>query len=337
MKTQEHGTSYWSLVRRQYKKNKLAIAGLYLVFFLFFVAIFADFLANDKPITCVYEGGRYFPVFREYLVKTGLGKWQSQFLNVDWKEVNFESAMWAPVPYLPTNLDYLASFHSPGGNHLLGSDQLGRDVLSGMIHGSRISLAVGFVSMSIAILIGIIIGSLAGYFGGWVDVIFQRMIEVMVTIPMFFLIITVVAFFPGGGIWMIMVVIGMTSWPGIARYTRAEFLKTRNYDYVTASVAIGNSNLRTIFRHVLPNSVAPVLVTASFGIASAILTESALSFLGFGVSGTTVSWGSILAVARSATHAWWLAVFPGSAIFLTVTMYNLVGEGLRDAIDPRLK
>ena len=159
----------------------------------------------------------------------------------------------------------------------------------------------------------------------------------MVTIPLFFLIITVVAFYPSGGIWVVMVVIGLTGWSGIARYTRAEFLKVRNQDYVTAAIVLGIPSYRTIFRHVLPNAIAPVMVTTAFGIASAILTESGLSFLGFGVSGTTVSWGSILAVARGATHAWWLAVFPGSAIFLTITMYNLVGEGLRDALDPKLK
>jgi len=166
--------------------------------------------------------------------------------------------------------------------------------------------------------------------------ILQRIIEIMMTIPTFFLIVTVVAFYPGGGIWLIMVIIGLTSWPGVARFTRAEFLKVRNMDYVTAAEALGFSNLRTIFRHVLPNAIAPVLVISAFGIASAILTESALSFLGFG-SASTVSWGSILSVARGATYAWWMAVFPGTAIFITVTVYNLLGEGLRDALDPRLK
>jgi peptide/nickel transport system permease protein len=133
-----------------------------------------------------------------------------------------------------------------------------------------------------------------------------------------------------------MVIIGLTSWPGVARFTRAELLKVRNMDYVTAAEALGFSSTRTIFRHILPNAIAPVLVISAFGIASAILTESALSFLGFG-SASTVSWGSILSVARGATYAWWMAVFPGTAIFITVTVYNLLGEGLRDALDPRLK
>lgn len=334
----ERGQSYYQLVKRQYMKNKLAVAGFVMVIFLFSVAIMADFLANDKPLYCKYEGKSYFPAFREYAVKTGMAKWPTHFLNIDWKEMEFDKVVWAPVPYLPTNLDFRSRFVSPGvNNHLLGTDKLGRDVLSGMIHGTRIALLVGFVSMSIAITIGICLGATAGFMGGVVDMLIQRLIEIMLTIPTFFLIITVVAFFPGGGIWMIMVVIGATGWTAIARYTRAEFLKTRNMDYVTASEALGNRSARTIFRHVLPNAVAPVMVSAAFGIASAILIESSLSFLGFGVSATTVSWGSILSVARGATYAWWLALFPGLAIFISVTTYNLVGEGLRDALDPRLK
>ena len=281
MISNQEGQTYYQLVRKQYRKNKLAVAALYLMAFLFFIALFADIIANDKPMYCKYEGDHYFPVFREYLVKARIVKWQTQFLNIDWKLIDYDLVIWPPVPYLPTNLDFKSRFKSPGvNNHLLGSDQLGRDVLSGMIHGTRIALLVGFVSMSIAISIGVILGSLAGYFGGIVDIIILRIVEVMLTIPTFFLIITVVAFYPGGGIWLVMVVIGLTGWTAIARYTRAEFLKTRNQDFVTASIALGNSNRRTIFRHILPNAVAPVMVSVAFGIAQAILIESSLSFLG---------------------------------------------------------
>ncbi|MBT3251862.1 MAG: ABC transporter permease [Candidatus Marinimicrobia bacterium] len=336
--TPNKSRSYFQIVKLQYKKNKLAMAGFFMVIFLFTIAIFADFIANDKPLLCKYNDNYYSPVVKEYFVEMGITKWQKDFLNIEWKELEYEMVIWPPIPYLPTNLDFYSRFTGPGKNgHYLGTDQLGRDVLSGMIHGTRIALLVGFVSMSIAITIGVILGSLAGFMGGITDIIIQRMIEVMITIPTFFLIITVVAFYPHGGIWMIMVVIGMTGWTAIARFTRAEFLKTRNQDYVTAAVALGYSNIRTIFKHVLPNAIAPVMVSAAFGIASAILIESSLSFLGFGVSATTVSWGSILSVARGATYAWWLALFPGFAIFISVTTYNLVGEGLRDALDPRLK
>jgi peptide/nickel transport system permease protein len=265
-----------------------------------------------------------------------MGKWQSNLLNVDWKNIDYDNVIWPLIPYLPTSLDYRARFKAPGPGHWLGTDQIGRDVLSGMIHGTRIALLVGIISMGIAIIIGVILGAVAGFYGGLADIILQRIIEIMMTIPTFFLIVTVVAFYPGGGIWLIMVIIGLTSWPSVARFTRAEFLKVRNMDYVTAAEALGFSSIRTIFKHVLPNAVAPVLVIAAFGVASAILTESGLSFLGFG-SASTVSWGSILSVARGATYAWWMAVFPGIAIFITVTVYNLLGEGLRDALDPRLK
>ena len=330
------GQSYKDIVIKQFKENTPAVVSVYIILSIFLLALTADFIANDKPLTCVIKGERYFPVFKEFNVKMGFSKWQAELLNVDWKNIDYDSVSWPLVPYLPTSLDYRARFHSPRPGHWLGTDQIGRDVLSGMIHGTRIALAVGLISMGIAIIIGVFLGAIAGYFGGLADMLLQRVIEIMMTIPTFFLIITVVAFYPGGGIWLIMVIIGLTSWPGVARFTRAEFLKVRNMDYITAAEALGYSNLRTIFRHVLPNAIAPVFVISAFGIASAILTESALSFLGFG-SASTVSWGSILSVARGATYAWWMAVFPGTAIFITVTVYNLLGEGLRDALDPRLK
>jgi len=330
------GQSYKEIVIRQFRKNRPAVISVYVISSIFFLAIFADFIANDKPLTCVLKGERYFPVLKEYAVKMGFSNWQPELQNADWKKLDYDSAIFPVVPYLPTSLDYSARFHSPRPGHWFGTDQIGRDVLSGMIHGTRTALAVGLISMGIAIIIGLILGAFAGYYGGFMDMLVQRIIEIMMTIPTFFLIITVVAFYPGGGIWLIMVIIGLTSWPGVARFTRAEFLKVRNMDYVAAAQALGYNASRTIFRHVLPNAIAPVLVIAVFGIASAILTESGLSFLGFG-SATTVSWGSILSVARGATYAWWMAVFPGTAIFITVTIYNLVGEGLRDAMDPRLK
>jgi peptide/nickel transport system permease protein len=187
------------------------------------------------------------------------------------------------------------------------------------------------------VLIGVFIGALAGFYGGVVDIIASRLIEIMMTIPTLFLIITIVALLPPS-IFNIMVVIGITNWPTVARLTRAELLKTKSLDFVVAARALGASDFRMIFRHLLPNSLAPVFVAATFGIASAILIESTLSFLGLGVPPSTASWGSILAGARQLLPSgWWLAASAGFAIFLTVTSYNLVGEGLRDAADPRLK
>jgi peptide/nickel transport system permease protein len=333
--------SFWSLVLHQFKKNRVAVYALYIVYFLFGIAIFADLLANDKPLFANYKGTIYFPVFKQYLVDMKLDRWSPDLVMADWKELDqagqLSTTVWPPIKFSESNQDLANTLTGPSSAHWLGTDGVGRDVLAGMIHGSRIALSIGFVSMSFAITIGVILGALAGFYGGWWDIIISRAIEVVLTLPTFFLIITVVAMFQQGSVWLVMILIGLTSWPGIARFTRGEFLRVRNMEFVSAATAVGFKNSRVIFRHVLPNSLAPVLVSAAFGIASAILIEAGLSFLGFGVPPTVVTWGSVLSDARNDIHAWWLAVFPGFAIFLAVVAYNLVGDGLRDALDPRLR
>ncbi|MEE8177577.1 MAG: ABC transporter permease, partial [Acidobacteriota bacterium] len=186
------------------------------------------------------------------------------------------------------------------------------------------------------VVIGVFIGSLAGYFRGWVDIGLSRVIEIVICFPSFFLILAVLAFLQPS-MWNIMVVIGITGWTTEARLVRGEFLRLADQEFVLAAKGLGVSNARVIFRHILPNGLAPVLVAASFGVASAILIESSLSFLGFGISIPIPSWGGILSEARENFRYWWITIFPGLAIFSTVTAYNLVGEGVRDAIDPRLK
>jgi peptide/nickel transport system permease protein len=334
---------YWSIVAKRFRKNRVAFAGLIIVTGLFAMALVADFIANDKPLLMSYQGQTYFPVLKDYAVWLHLSRWQREFQNISYKEfaaANFKGgdrAFFPPIRYSPTDVDLKSAIQPPSSQHFLGTDQIGRDIASRMIHGSRVSLSVGFVAVSIYVFIGVIVGALAGYYGGVVDIIASRLIEIMLTIPTFFLIITVVAFLPQS-IFNIMVVIGITNWPTVARLTRGEFLKTKSLEYVVAAKALGATDFRTIFRHILPNTVAPVFVAATFGIASAILIESTLSFLGFGVPPSTASWGSILSNARELLPSgWWLTVFPGLAIFVTVTSYNLVGEGLRDAADPRLK
>jgi peptide/nickel transport system permease protein len=206
-----------------------------------------------------------------------------------------------------------------------------------MLYGSRISLSVGFVAVGISILIGILVGAMAGYKGGWVDSLLMRFVDIMLSFPSFFLILTVVAILRPN-IYNVMIVIGITSWEGTARFVRAEFLSLRERDYVQAARALGVKDRRIIFRHILPNALAPVFVTASLGVASAILIEAGLSFLGFGVQPPAPSWGNILTEGRTYIFdAWWLTVFPGLAILITVLSFNLFGEGLRDALDPRLR
>ncbi len=276
--------SFWSVVWRRFRRDRLAIVGLFFVVAIFLVALFAPWIS----------------------------------------------------PQDPSHYDLMKVLQAPSAAHWLGTDDQGRDVMSRMIHGCRISISVGFVAVSLYVLVGILVGGIAGYFGSWIDMAISRLIEVVICFPVFFLILTVLAFI-GPSIYNIMIVIGLTSWTGIARLVRGEFLKHRSQDYVHAARVIGSRAPRIMFRHILPNSLAPVLVSATFGVAGAILIESSLSFLGFGVQPPTPSWGDLLSQSRDYMDiAWWLTFFPGAAIFLTITAFNLVGEGLRDAIDPRM-
>ncbi|MBI4496176.1 MAG: ABC transporter permease [Deltaproteobacteria bacterium] len=251
----------------------------------------------------------------------------------------FIIALFAPwiAPYDPRQIDIKQVLQEPSGAHLFGTDPLGRDVLSRMIWGSRISLLVGFVAVGIASSIGVFLGALAGYYGRWVDNLIMRFVDIMLCFPTFFLILAVVALLEPN-IWNIMIIIGVTGWMGVARLVRAEFLSLKQRDFSLAVKALGARDFRIIFSHILPNALGPVLVSATLGVAGAILTESALSFLGIGVQPPTPSWGNILTAGKDNIEiAWWLSLYPGLAILFTVLGYNLMGEGIRDAIDPRLK
>lgn len=424
---------------RQFKKNKPAYFALYVLIFLALVALFAPVIANEKPLYAKYHGKHIFPAFsfKKQIEFTGAAgeKIIIQSGLTDWKHLPLEKVIWAPIPYSPDKKDYANSnYKSPGGEqfyknaegktepipmryrHWLGTNNLGEDVLAGVIHGTRISLTIGFIAMGIATIIGLTLGMMAGYFGdsklvttrsrfwlttigvgvGWfyafgtrhfflqdafqksgfaiffqlfislcvfaicviifsfagkwlaktrwlnkavsipVDSIISRCIEIIHSLPIFILIITIAAI-AKPSLMNVMIIIGLTSWTGIARFTRAEMLRIRNLEYMQAAQSLGYSQWRMIVKHALPNGVAPALVSIAFGIASAILVESSLSFLGVGVPPETVTWGSLVNEGRSNFNAWWLVVFPGLAIFVTVTVYNLIGEGLRDAFDPKLK
>jgi peptide/nickel transport system permease protein len=241
------------------------------------------------------------------------------------------------APYDPGKTEVSMKLKPPSLQHYLGTDQLGRDVFSRMLFGSRVSLSVGFVAVAISICIGILVGAMAGYYGRWVDSVLMRFVDIMLCFPSFFLILTVVALL-GPSLFKVMVVIGITSWMGTSRFVRAEFLSLRERDFAQAAKALGVNDSRIIFRHILPNALAPVFVTATLDVATAILVEAGLSFLGFGVQPPAPSWGNILTEGRTYIFdAWWLTVFPGMAILMTVLSFNLLGEGLRDALDPRLR
>ncbi len=422
----EKEQAYWSYVKRQFKKNKRALFSFYFVCFLAVIALFADVLANEKPLYCKYKGNMYFPVFREYGVKLGFAKWPSDLRNIDWLNTKFDACLRAPIPYSPTTLDpFNSGFVSPFGKqdvtstrwrHWLGTENIGRDVLSALIHGTRIALTVGLVSMFIATIIGILLGALAGFFGdnkikiskasvimlliglffayfygfstrsltmseafsaslfngflqllfsififsavlalfyasGFIlkiipylktkvsiplDIIVQRLTEIFLSIPRLFLILAIVAI-AKPGIFLVMAVIGFTSWTGISSFIRAELLKVRNLEFIEAAEALGYSKWRILFKHAIPNALSPVLIAVAFGIAAAILVESFLSFIGLGLPPEVLTWGKLLALSRGGKSQLWVAIFPGLAIFLTVTVFNLIGEGLTDALDPRQK
>jgi peptide/nickel transport system permease protein len=248
-------------------------------------------------------------------------------------------ALLAPVlaPYDPAAYDVKQILLAPSPAHWFGTDQLGRDVLSRMLFGARISMAVGFISVGIAVLLGTLIGTLAAYYGGRVDEALMRFVDLMLNFPRFFLLLTLIALLRPS-IWVIMAVIGFTGWMGLARLVRGEILSLREREFVQGARALGAPDARIMFRHILPNALVPVLVSATLGVAAAILTESGLSFLGLGVQPPTPSWGNILIDGKANIEiAWWLSLFPGLAILVTVLAYNLLGEGLRDALDPRLR
>lgn len=249
------------------------------------------------------------------------------------------AAVLAPwlAPCDPSQLNVMDAFAAPGAKYWLGADALGRDVFSRLLYGARASLWVGFVSVGLSVSIGVALGLVSGYFGGLVDEIVMRLVDVALCFPSFFLILAVIAFLePSLG--NIMVVIGLTSWMGVARLVRAETLSLREREFVLAARVCGTGPLGILFHHILPNAAPPALVSATLGVAGAILVESALSFLGLGVQPPTPSWGNMLMEGKEALQvAWWLSVFPGLAILVTVLGYNLVGESLRDMLDPRLK
>lgn len=426
---------------KQFKKNKPAYFSLYILGFLVVLALLAPVIANERPLYIKYHGQSFFPALTfktNYITKDPkTGAEENLQLDIaDWKRMEFESVVWAPVAWSPgkgddDNIGYVGpgdpqrfvdingdTLYIPGKfKHHLGTNESGEDLLAGLIHGSRVSLSIGFISMGIASIIGLLLGSLAGYFGdnrlqtsrarfwmillsipfAWfyafsvrsyslkdamaesggnfllqllisififafviwlfsmlgkligkgkflgklvyvpVDSFISRGIEILNSIPTLILIISLAALVKEESIIYVMVIIGLTSWTGIARFTRAEFLKIRSMDYIQAAQAMGFPEKRIIFRHALINGMAPSLVSIAFGIAAAIIIESSLSFLGVGVPKDLVTWGKLLFQGKERFQAWWLIVFPGLFIFITVTVYNLIGEGLRDALDPKLK
>jgi len=344
---------FWAEAWRRYRRRPLAMAAVAFVGLLMLVAALAPAIAGTKPVLCRYKGRLSAPCLGYFN-----RQWEPAIFTKDrfrgtypqnLKEKDPESwAIWPLVfqdpfravrenewPGRPENP--AKDEGRPSRQNLFGTDQAGVDVFAKMVHGTTVALLVGFVSMGIAGTIGILVGAIGGYFGGWVDSLTSRVTEIVMCIPTLVLILAIIAILEKPTIWHTMAIIGATGWTGIARLTRGEFLRLKNAEFVMAARAAGAGPIRIMLRHILPNALAPVLVPITFGIASAILVESSLSFLGFGPPPPTASWGSVLNDARSNLSMWWLVFFPGIGIFLTVLAYNLIGEGLQEATDPRLR
>ncbi|MBI4237369.1 MAG: ABC transporter permease [Deltaproteobacteria bacterium] len=325
--------SYWRVVWAQFRRHRLARFGFGVVVWLTLIATLAPFIANHKPLLLKWQGHWYCPIIQSV---PNLPE-HANFLAWRAYPPIGTTVVMPAIPYSPTGYDLDAILEAPSLTHWLGTDDQGRDVAARMVHGTRSSLSIGFIAVAIAGFIGIVLGAWAGYYGGIVDILLSRLIEVMYCFPTFFLILAVLAFVQPS-IYNIMIVIGLTGWTGIARLVRGEFLKLKGQDFVAAVTVLGASHARVMFRHLLPNALAPVLVSLSFDVASAVLVESSLSFLGFGVPPYEPSWGGIISQSRDFLDiGWWLTLSPGFAIFLTITAFNLIGEGLRDATDPRLR
>ncbi|MXV99878.1 MAG: ABC transporter permease [Holophagales bacterium] len=338
--------SYWSITWRRFRTHRLGMVGLCVVAVLFLVAFLSPILANEQPILCRFDGGFYYPAVvdlihqvpgasliiqkqRPYRLATFDFKREFDPERGDW-------ALWTPVRYGPREIA-AEPLAGPSSRHWLGTDQSGRDVLSRMVHGTVVSMKVGFLSMGIAVILGLVLGCIAGYAGGAADLVISRFIEVVMCFPPFFLILAVLAWFPPS-IENVMIVIGLTRWVGIARFARGEILRIRETDYALAARSLGVKPAQLVLRHLLPNALAPVLVSVTFGIAVSILIEAGLSWLGFGVQPPDASWGTILRSGYENLFTAGHMIPPACvAIFLAVLSFNLVGDTLRDVIDPRLQ
>jgi peptide/nickel transport system permease protein len=367
--------THWRIVRQRFRRHRLARLGLWLAIGLCLLALLAPLLANDKPLVARWQGRLRFPAFTSYLESWPLPAFvvrplrktsffsdhYSELEGRSWKDAVRASCgvagedwrLWHAsaqgdwffmplVPYGFAEQDPSRLKLRPGDaglagtKHWLGTDNLGRDVLARLIHGCVIALAVGVLSVAIYCAIGVVVGSLAGYCGAWVDLAVSRLIEVVICFPSLFLVLALVAAL-GPSVFNVILVLGLVRWTGPARLIRGEVLRNKTADYIVAARALGLPERRVLFRHLVPNCLAPVLVHASFGVAAAIVIESSLSFLGFGVAPPMASWGEIGRQGRLhvGEGAWHLVLFPGLATFLTVVAFNLVAEGLRDAMDPR--
>lgn len=319
-----------------FRRRKAAIISLWLVGIACFFSFTAEFWANSKPIVINFKGETYFPVFATY-APSDFGI--TDTLYVDYKELELgeeDWALWPPVKWDPyqSNREVDEYPAPPSSVNLMGTDDRGRDVLTRLLYGFRYSITFAVFVWLITFTVGVLLGSLQGYMGGRMDLYMQRVTEVLSTVPQLFLLIILIAVFQPS-LWLLIVIYSLFGWIAISYYMRAEFLKNRKKEYVEAARSLGASHTRIFFRHILPNSLAPIITFSPFAIVANISALAALDYLGFGLTPPTPSWGELLAQAQNNfTIGWWLALFPSLALFSALTCFSLVGEGIRDAMDP---
>ena len=324
----------WTLFLQRFSSKKLNIFAIIFMFLIGNIAILADLLASQVPLAYSIRGHLRILPGRLSDPVDGIVSNESALEAIVHRESD-----WVLLPLIPydrnqTKTDgVILRLSPPSWDHPLGTDDKGRDVAARMIHATRSALMVGLGSVALYLLFAIFLGAVAGYFGGLADRLALRLIETMTSFPTFFLILAIQGIIGATGFWQLILVIGLTRWTDIARLTRAEVLRVVNEEYILAARALGLSNLRILTKHVLPGAIGPAVVAATFGIADAILIESTLSFLGFGIPANIPSWGQLLTDAFYNDGAYWLAFFPGALLFLTLVSINLSGEGLREAMD----
>ncbi len=317
----------------QLRRHKLARVGAMVVAWIAMIGLFAELLAGERPLICKYDSHIY--------ILPALSPKSAPFQSVAEYEAKRSPSDWAVFPlvvYGPDTEDRERAFLPPmRTDHVLGTDAQGRDVFARLVFGARTAFTAGFAGMIAFALIGVALGACAGFFGGLVDAFVTRLIEVLSAVPSLVLVLVVQALLPKASTYTLVVAIVLTRWTEVARLVRVEVFRVMSQDYILAARALGLSEWRILRRHVLPNAIAPAIVAGTFGVATIVLIESSLGFLRVGLPKDTTSWGEMLSQGRLSFDAWWLMVFPGGCVFLTVASLNLVGEALRDALDPRLR
>lgn len=322
---------------RRFKSKKLAVLSCWVILISCFLSFTAEFWANSKPVYLSYQSKSYFPVFKTYH-PSEFG--DSNKLVMDYKSLKLsenDSVIWPLIKWDPYESNKLVESYpsAPTLVNLMGTDDRGRDILSRLLYGLRYSIVFAVMVWLITFLVGTVLGGLMGYFGGRVDFWGQRIVEVLSTVPQFFLLIIIISIFKPS-LTLLIFITSLFGWISISYYVRGEFLKNRKKEFVEAAKAIGSGHGRIFFKHILPNSLSPIITFSPFVIAGNITALASLDYLGFGLNPPTPSWGELLNQAQKHfTVGWWLAVYPSLALFLTLTMLSLIGEGVRDALDPK--